>query len=369
MPAAPRKSALMLFAATLLIAATPAAAQNTDADDKSAAIFTYFAIGRDERPEHSVTREQFTQQIDELAEGGYNIMPLPGIAIALRDGKALPPRTVGISFDEADSSILEIAAPLLFARKIPFTVFIPADRVSDEETSFLSWEDLRKLKRSNLASFGVEPSNGSALTGGAQAEIKRQINNSLAKIRDELDVEPEIFAYPYGIYNPAYQSIVKEMGFSAAFAQQSGIAHAGADHFALPRFTLTENYSDMDRFRMAANALPLPVTDIAPADPMLHTDRPAIGFTLPDSLAPLAKKLTCFSSSNEKPNIELLGNRVEIRFDTIDEDRLRLNCTMPYSGNTTDGDARWRWLGLMFTMQDAATLPDAENPENFESHE
>lgn len=359
----------MLFAATLLIAASPATAQNTDFDDKSAAIFTYFTIGRDERPERSVTREQFAQQIDELAEGGYNIMPLPDIAIALRDGKILPPRTVGISFDEADSSILEIAAPLLFTRKIPFTVFIPANRISEEETSFLSWDDLRKLKRSDLASFGVEPENGAPLTGATQAEIKRQINNSLAKIRDELDVEPEIFAYPYGIYNPAYQSIVKEMGFHAAFAQQSGIAHAGADRFALPRFTLTESYSDMDRFRMAANALPLPVADIAPADPVLRTDSPAIGFTLPDSLAPLAKKLACFSSGGEKPDLELLGNRVEIRLGKIDEDRLRLTCTMPYSGNVADGDARWRWLGLMFTMDGAATLPDTENPENFESHE
>lgn len=361
--------ASLLLTASLLFSA-PAAAQTTEYDDKSAAIFTYFSVGDDESPESSVTKEQFTQQIEELAEGGYTIIPLSAIADALRNNTPLPPRTIGISFDDADESVLSIAAPILFAHKIPFTVFIAADKISDETTAFLSWDDLRKLKRNDLVSFGIEPASGLPLANASPSEIKRQINNSITKIRDEMDIEPTIFAYPYGVYNPAYASIVKEMGFTAAFAQQSSPAHAGTNLFALPRFMMTGTYGDMDRFRMAANALPLPVTDIAPDDPVLRTNSPAIGFTLPDSLAPEAKKLSCYSSGAEKPQLEFLGSRVEIRLGNVDMDKLRLNCILPYASTTPDEGPRWRWLGLMYIMKDA-TFPQhtEEQPEIIESHE
>lgn len=338
----------LMFGLALLLGTAPAAAN--DYDDKAAVIFAYFAIGNDNNPSLSIRTEQFTQQINELKSGGYNIARLDDIVDAFAAGTPLPPRTVAITFDGADKSILQHAAPLLIDNDLPFTVFIPADRVASGKPPFMDWGDLRKLKRSGLVSFSLHPSSYSRLADSGDAEIKRQINNSLAAIRDELDVNVGLIAYPFGEYDEAYQKVVKSMGFKAAFGQQSGVAWSGDDRYALPRFTLTERYGDMDRFLMTANALPLPATDISPGDPHLNSLTPSIGFTAPDDLAKSLKSLSCFSSSAEKPELQILGSRVEIRMSKpFREDRPRINCTLPVAGAPGE-EPRYRWLGMMYTV-------------------
>ena len=332
-----------------LLSGIPAAAAN-DYDDNAAVIFAYFAIGNDNNPTASLRTEQFIQQINELTSGGYNVAPLDNVIDAFAAGRTLPARTVAITFDGADKSILQNAAPLLIDHELPFTVFIPADRVSSEKPPFMNWDDLRKLKRSGLVTFGLHPSSYSRLADNNPNEIKRQINNSIAVIREELEVNVGLIAYPFGEYDENYKQIVKSMGLKAAFGQQSGVAWSGDDRFALPRFTLTERYGDMDRFLMTANALPLPATDISPDDPHLNSLTPSIGFTAPDELSKSLKSLSCFSSSAEKPELQILGNRVEIRMSKpFREDRPRINCTLPVAGAPGE-EPRFRWLGMMYTV-------------------
>jgi peptidoglycan/xylan/chitin deacetylase (PgdA/CDA1 family) len=353
-------TALALTGLLLGIAPVRAEAMAMEADDTAAVIFAYFAVGRDDTPAASVTREQFLEQVEELTSGAYTVLPLPRIVDAFNAGKALPPRTVALTFDGADKSVMDIAAPLLIEKDLPFTVFIPSGRVDDDKTPFLSWDDLRSLKKTGLVSFGLHPAGYSRLSGSAPADIRGQINSSLADIREELDVNVTLFAYPFGEYDTAYKKIVDEMGFKAAFGQQSGVAYAGDDRYALPRFTLTERYADMDRFVMTANALPMPVRDVSPADPHLDTLNPVIGFTLPESLSKSIKSISCFSSSDEKPKLDFLGSRIEIRMSELSEDRPRINCTLPVA--TAPGeDPRWRWFGMMYTVP-AALLEAAQKP-------
>jgi len=342
--------------------------ETAEFDDRAAVIFSYFAVGNDDNPSASVTTEQFTRQIEELTSGGYTVKPLPEIIDAFASGKQLPPRTIAITFDGADKSILQNAIPLLEKNDLPFTVFIPADRVASGKPPFMNWNDLRRLKRSGLASFGLHPSYYSRLADDDADEIKRQINNSLAAIRKELGINPTLLAYPYGEYDEDYQGIVKSMGLKAAFGQNSGVAHAGEDRYALPRFTLTERYGDMDRFLMTANALPFPVIDVSPADPHLSTLNPAIGFTVPESLAKSVKNISCFSSSEEKPKLEILGTRIEIRLSQpFSESRPRINCTLAAAPAPPGEEPRFRWLGMMYSVpQDLlneAAIGTKEKPE------
>lgn len=363
-----RPIAALTLALALICAPAYAETSVGDYDDKAAAIFAYFAVGKDDNPAASVTSEQFAAHIEEITDGPYTVLPLPEIVAAFKAGRTLPPRTLGLSFDGADVSVVRTAAPILIKHNLPFTVFIPAGKVAEGQPPSMSWDDLRDLKRSRLVTFGLHPANYARQGTLPPVEIRRQINNALTRIRAELEVEPALFAYPFGEYSPSYKAAIKEMGFTAAFGQQSGIAHAGDDLFALPRFTLTEPYADMDRFRMTANALPLPVADVSPADPVLRTLTPAIGFTLPEGLGKGAKGLTCFSSGDEKPEMELLENRVEIRTAPVDENRVRLNCTIPAARAPGD-DVRWRWFGMMFTTSPdlAAKIEPVEEPAQDES--
>ncbi len=340
---------LALGMALVLAAPGNAQAQTSEYDAKSAVIFTYFAIGNDDTPSASITLEQFQQQMDELGNGLYKVVPLSKITEALAAKKELPAHTIALTFDGADKSVIDIAYPILKEKNFPFTVFIPSDKISAGKPPFMSWDDLSILKKSKLAEFGFHPSTYSRLTGSSEAELKRQINSAISDIRENLGVNVSLFSYPFGEYDRTYKTILEKSGINAAFGQQSGVVYAGMDPFSLPRFTLTERFGDLERFIMTANALPFPVSDLSPDDPHLTTTTPSIGFTVPDAMTGTLKSLSCFSSTDEKPTIDILDNRVELRLNQpFNVERPRINCTLPVT--SPDGDMRWRWLGMLYTI-------------------
>ncbi len=346
--------------------ARPAAASAlADFDDKSAVIFTYFAFDDATNPNGSIQFEQFQEQVQELVEDGYVVKSLPEIVQTFTAGGTLPPKTVALTFDGADSSIYQKALPLLEESRLPYTLFLPTDRVNEGAPRYMSWNNLRALQKTGLASFGLQPAGYLSLIGKQPEEIHRQINNARAVFRKELSLTPTLFAYPFGEYSSAYRKIVQETGFTAAFGQQSGVAYAGGDLFALPRFSLTERFGDIDRFRMTATALPLPVTDIQPEDPYLSALSPAIGFTLPEDGAANFSALSCFASGRQTLDVQALDRRrVELRLgEGFTTNRPRINCTMPAPTNGADGPARWRWFGMLLTVQDTLLPPDADEAD------
>jgi hypothetical protein len=124
---------------------------------------------------------------------------------------------------------------------------------------------------------------------------------------------------------------------------------------ALPRFSITAPFASMDRFTMTANALPLPVTDIAPNDFQATENPPLIGFTVDPALSPQLKDLSCFASGQTvTPEVKHpTPSRVELRYPaTPDTDRLRINCTLP-APKSEDENPRWRWFGMMVKLPTA----------------
>ncbi|MFQ5763801.1 MAG: chitin deacetylase, partial [Rhodospirillales bacterium] len=155
---------------------------------------------------------------------------------------------------------------------------------------------------------------------------------------------PTLFAYPYGESSLVVQRLVEGAGFVAAFGQHSGAIGSGGNRFDLPRFAMNETYGGEARFRLAVNALPLPVTDVTPADPLITGNNPpAMGFTITRALKGL-DRLACFSSHAGRARLERLGQRrIEVRVDeAFPKGRTRVNCTLPADGG------RWHWFGRQF---------------------
>ena len=342
----------LLAAATLALwtitSPETAAAQNRIAlDDQSAVIFTYHHIGDELAVSGNLDKEQFVEHIRELKSGPYHVLPLTDVAETLKAGGKLPDPAVAITFDDAHRNTINYAAPLLIKAGLPFTIFIATDTLDAQSPESLGWDELRRLLRNDLVTIGLHPASYQKLYTKDQAEITRQINKALARYRKELGQEARLFSYPYGEYSLAYKQIVERQGFLAAFGQQSGVAYAGADMFALPRFSMTTPYGDIERFRMTAMALPLPAFDISPQDPYIKNNRPQIGFTIDASLKNQMKAMSCFSSSPEKAKLQTLsGTRVEIRLEKpFEDERGRVNCTMPGPIDEATDQPRWRWHG------------------------
>lgn len=342
-----------IFCLSLLLPRSSAQAQEALPQDRSSAvIFAYYRVGEDQFPGSNIRLDQFQSHIRELKDGRYNVLSLPDMVAALQSGATLPDRAVVLTFDGGYKSVLDKAVPLLLENNIPFTLFVATDYLDRESSEYISWADLKKLSKNKLVTVGLHPATYTHLADAPDEEIKRLINNARARMREVLGTEPALFAYPFGEYSSAFHDTVAASGFTAAFGQQSGVAFAGEDMFSLPRFPMTESYGDMDRFKMTASALPLPVVDTEPRDPRLNSANPVVGFTVDDALKGAIKNISCFASGQqEKPRMELAGGgRVELRFaEAFEENKARINCTMPGPQGEADEAPRWRWFGMLMT--------------------
>lgn len=349
---------------TLLVHTAPATAAAPLPQDSSAAvILAYHRIGEDHLPDQSLTGEHFAQHVAQLANGYYNVLPLPEILDALAGNRPLPPRTVGITLEGAYASAIHDAAPLLLRNNLPFTVFYASDPIDQKDPDFATWKQLKALSKDDRVTIATLPASYNHISDQPQQEQIAALNKARQRYREEFKTEAPYLSYPFGEYSLETETLAKTQGFKAAFGLQSGTVYAGADTYALPRFSMTEPYGDLERFRLVTGALPLPVTDIEPADTALGDAPFFTGFTLPDALADQAKDLSCFISGQNETDMEVLGTRVEIRATEPlqDQTRIRLNCTLPGPVSEND-EIQWRWFGLLYHRpEQPATQPDAQS--------
>lgn len=309
---------------------------------ESAVVFMYHRFGEAEYPSANIRIDQFEAQLAELAGGGYTVLPLPEILERMRTGTALPDRTVALTIDDAYASVYAEAWPRLKEAGFPFTLFVATDPIDRANPGYMTWDQIREL-RDGGATIGSQTASHPHLPDLDIDTVKIELDRSAGRLEAELGAPPTLLAYPYGEYGRAIERVVAERGYLAAFGQQSGVVHATSDRYGLPRFALNETYGGIDRFRLTANALPLPVRDRVPADLIVTANNPPpFGFTVSSEIGD-PSRIDCYASGQGRTQTEVLGDRVEVRLaQPFPAGRARVNCTMP------GPEGRWRWYGIQF---------------------
>ena len=329
----------------LLLLSTPVSPTETVTADRSAAtVIMYHRFGEREYPSTNVRIEQLEAHIRELTSGTYNVLPLERIVDAFRAGHDLPANTVAITIDDAYLSTYTEAWPRFREAGLPFTVFVATDPVDNGLANFLTWDQLREI-RDGGGGIGHHTASHLRMVGASDERIWREIRKASERYRQELGEIPRLFAYPFGEASRDVRDKIIKAGFAAAFGQHSGVAYEGADRFYLPRFPLNENFGSLERLRLAATALPFPVTDVTPIDFFLTRNPPHFGFTVSPEIGSL-ERLRRYASPGDggQARIQRLGERrIEVRVDRpFPPGRARFNCTLPAR------DGRWRWFGMQF---------------------
>ena len=325
----------LLLGAVAVLGCPPASAADW------AAVFMYHRFGESEWPATNIRLDQFQAHLEEIRTGGYSVLPLPEILTRLRNATDLPDRTIAITLDDAYASVYAQAWPLLKKAGLPITLFVSTDSLDRSTPGYMTWDQVRELKAAGVV-IGNQTASHPHLPDIELEQVKIEIDRAAQRIADETGERPTLFAYPYGEYGAAIEQTVAGRGYAAAFGQNSGIAHAGSDRYGLPRFALNETYGGVDRFRLTANALPLPIRDRVPADLILQQNPPNFGFTVDPSI-PETDRIDCYASGQGRTKVEALGSRIEVRLpEPFPPGRARINCTMP------GPDGRWRWYGVQF---------------------
>ena len=328
----------------LLIMLALPSIQNFAMASHSAVVIQYHRFGESAHPSTNIRIEQFEAHLSELKKLEYTVLPLPEIFNRIESAQPLPKKTVAITIDDAFLSVYREAFPRLKKAGLPFTLFIPTQPVDRNINGYMNWNQIRELKQAGIT-IGSQTHTHLHMAKSSAEVNKNELILSNQRFKKELGSIPDIIAYPYGEYSLAVGKTAKAAGFKIGFGQHSGVIHPAANMMYLPRFSMNENYGSLSRFRLAINALPLPIVDLSPSDPLLSASNnpPALGFTVQGIAATRLNKLACYTPTEGKVNIETLGARVEIRFQSaFSIGRTRINCTM----RTRSG--RWRWYGTQF---------------------
>ena len=309
-----------------------------------ASVLMYHRFGENKYPTTNIRMDQFSDHIKELIKTKYNVIKIQDGLNAIQNISLVKDRSVIITIDDAYSSVFNNAWPILKKYGLPFTLFVSTDVIDNKTPGYMSWEEIRIL-RDNGVTIGSQTKSHPHMHNLSENQIVKELEFSNSRFVQEIGSKPEIFAYPYGEYNLNVVKKIKINGFKAAFGQHSGVAHLSLGLYQLPRFAMNEAYGNMQRFLLAVNAKPMPISDLSPKDPVIIKNPPFYGFTLSDTIKPKGI-VRCFASNGIKSETKRLGkNRIEVRLEKpFPKGRGRINCTM-------SAGERWRWLGRQFIIK------------------
>ena len=308
-------------------------------------ILMYHRFDENKYPSTNTTIDQFVIHTSELIKKKYNVIRLDKAINGVKQETFLKDRSVSITIDDAYLSVYTKAWPILKKLNLPFTLFISTDVIDNNFSNYMSWDQIRELVDHGVL-IGSQTKSHPHLHRLESKKILYEIEYSNKRFVEELGYKPKLIAYPYGEYDNKTIEIVKGSGFDAAFGQHSGVAHKSAGIFELPRFAMNENYGDLQRLKLAINALPIIVKDINPQNNFLKNNPPNFGFTIDRQIKP-TKPVRCFASNGIKTNTTRVGKyRIEVRLEeNFPKTRGRINCTMAATEN------RWRWFGKQFVTK------------------
>jgi len=104
------------------------------------------------------------------------------------------------------------------------------------------WQAIAAAARQGV-DIGVHSTTHSRLPRLTDAELQREVIMSRRVIERETGVTPDIFAYPYGLWDERVKAAVRAAGYRAAVTVEPGLNRAGADPWALRRVSIPANIS------------------------------------------------------------------------------------------------------------------------------
>jgi peptidoglycan/xylan/chitin deacetylase (PgdA/CDA1 family) len=311
-------------------------------------IFIYHRFGESRYPSTNIDLKLFASHMQYLQDSGKLVLPLSEIVKHLQSGRTLPPGTVALTVDDAFDSFLENAMPILRKHRFPVTLFVNTDGVGGR--GYLGWEQIRQLEREGV-SIGNHTATHDYLLerkeGESRAAWRKRVRDDISKAQDafarELGFRPDLFAYPYGEYSPELVAIVRELGFKAAVAQQSGVVSAASDLFLLPRFPMGGPYASLKSFQSKASMQPFELEVLSPLSPVLDVNDPPLLSVKVSSAKYDLKRAQGFVQGN---------NKLELKFDSADPGSIKVQAVKPLAGRRNkytltvplkDGSG-WAWF-------------------------
>ena len=317
---------LRFIVSVFLVTCITAMAKPVFAVESHAAVLMYHRFGEDTYPSTSIKTEQFIQQLDFFSANGFTVWPLTKIIDHLQSHTFIPDKTIAITIDDAYQSVFQIAYPLMLDRKIPFTLFVSSGVVDKGYSSYMNWEQIKELVDRGVTLGNHTVNHLHLVEHKDRVESETLVNQE--RIEKMTGVKPLLFAYPYGEYDLDLANKIRLFGLTG-FGQHSGPIGEKSDFWALPRFPVSEQFSNLNALMDKLNSLPMPVTEIKPNETITNVTMPVMMVTLQKTIKG-KETLQCFASGQGAARIRWVAeNRFTVQAKKpLRVRRSRYNCTI-----------------------------------------
>ncbi len=311
--------------------------------------FIYHRFDESRYPSTNISTQIFTQQLEELKRQNIEVISHGEIARRLVSGEDLPVHAASLSIDDAFRSVLN-AIPILKRYGYPVTLFVNTAAVGTP--GYLNWSELKELHDNGVEignhttthDYLVELKPGETFAQW-QNRVREDIELAQVALEKHLGVRPDLFVYPYGEYSSALVAVVKELGFKAAFAQQSGVITSKWNRYILPRFPMGGPYATLSRFKSKLAMHSLPVAETDPFSPVVKENPPVLYFKLTgETISP--DRFNCFVQGENRCRVE--------QDDMARPGWLRIVADQPLSGRrnkytlTLQAKQGWLWYSHLW---------------------
>ena len=314
---------------------------------KDIVCFVYHRFGDSRFPSTNISVNDFESQLKWLQSNNFQVLTLTD-AISYLESNKPPQKTVVITIDDAFKSFFENGLPLLRKYDMPATLFVNTETVGARD--YLDWSEIKQASSNRIEIGNHSHSHAYFLNKSKETRAKaflEDIEIAQKLLEDNLNFTPLTFAFPYGEYDDEMLAIVKQLGFSVAAAQYSGVISSSSDPFQLPRFPMSEAYSKTFENKAMMKALVIksksPVSSINSNESV----QPSLSLTLNVSGLKM-DQVQCFVQGSEcnLRIVEHVGNEMKltIRSSASIGNRRRTLYTI----TVPDEEGQWHWFSHLW---------------------
>jgi len=241
----PTRRLLSLLIATALLGLLPQAAlASTAAGRSTSAAWTYVPVlmyhyvrvnpDRRDRVGYalSVTPAAFHAQMDYLARNHYHTVSLAQAVSAVRDHRALPARSIVLTFDDGYADFFTTAIPEMQRHGFTATDYVVPGLVG--RPSFMTWAQVVHADRMGFT-IAAHTMHHVPLARISRASAFAEMSQSKQVLEAMLGHSVTQFAYPYGSFNRFLAQQARQLGFESAASTMPGAWHQSAELWWLHR--------------------------------------------------------------------------------------------------------------------------------------
>jgi peptidoglycan/xylan/chitin deacetylase (PgdA/CDA1 family) len=286
----------LFFVATLISAAAGAVkGQPFPADvNRELVCFVYHRFDDTRYPSTNIASSVFREQLEYLAENDYLVMSLGQAIQWLKTGNTEQQKAIVLTVDDGYRSFYSHAFPLLQEYGYRATVFINTVHVGDRD--YMTWEQLGEISNAGIE-IGCHSHRHEHFVNLHEEEMRSLFRHDLQlfreTIKEKLNMLPRLYSYPYGEFNEELKRLLKNNGFIAACAQNSGVANLNSDLFAIPRYPMGGPYGTLVGFMEKASMHALPVRWEKPESSIMKANPPKLSVCLEPGKVDI-EQLQCF---------------------------------------------------------------------------